>query len=90
MLFWTNPGSKTPTKQQLYGHLPPISKTIQVRSTGHYLRSKEELISNTLLWTPTHGYTSVGHPAKISTYQLCVDTRCSLEDLPGGIDDRDG
>ena len=23
----------TPTKHQLYGHLPPITKTIQVRST---------------------------------------------------------
>ena len=24
-----------PTKQQLYGHLPPITKTIQVRQTRH-------------------------------------------------------
>ena len=42
------------TKQQLYGHLPPITKTIQVRRTrhvGHCWRSREELISNILLWT---------------------------------------
>ena len=45
-----------PTRHQLYGHLPPISKTIQVRRTrhaGHCWRSKDELISDVLLWTPT-------------------------------------
>ena len=44
-----------PTRHQLYGHLPPITKTIQVRRTrhaGHCWRSKEELISDVLLWTP--------------------------------------
>ena len=47
-----------PTRHQLYGHLPLITKTIQVRQTrhaGHCLRSKDELISDVLLWTPTHG-----------------------------------
>ena len=45
-----------PTKHQLYGHLPPITKTIQVRQTrhaGHCCRSRDELISDVLLWTPT-------------------------------------
>ena len=45
-----------PTKHQLYGHLPPITKnTIQVRRarhTGHCWRSRDELISDVLLWTP--------------------------------------
>ena len=44
-----------PTRHQLYGHLPPITKTVQVRRTrhaGHYWRSKDELISDVLLWTP--------------------------------------
>ena len=43
-----------PTRHQLYGHLPPIMKTIQVRRTrhaGHCWRSKDELISDVLLWT---------------------------------------
>ena len=47
-----------PTKHQLYSHLPPITKTIQVRPTrhpGHCWRSKDELISDVLLWTPTYG-----------------------------------
>ena len=38
-----------PTKHQLYGHLPPIMKAIQVRWTrraGHCWRSRDELISD--------------------------------------------
>ena len=54
-------------KQQLYDHLPPILKTIQVRWTRdakHNWRSKEELISDLLPWIPTHGYANVGQPAR--------------------------
>ena len=43
------------TRYQLYGHLPPITKTIQVRRTrhaGHRWRIRDELISDVLLWTP--------------------------------------
>ena len=45
-----------PTRHQLYGHLPPITKTIQVwrtRHAGHCWRSRDELIRDVLLWTPT-------------------------------------
>ena len=55
-------------EQQLYGHLPPVSKTIQVRRTrhvGHCWRSKGELISDVFLWTPTHGRVGVSQPARI-------------------------
>ena len=55
-----------PTEQQLYGHLPPISKTIQIRRTryvGHCWGSKNRLISDILPWTPSHGTASVGRPA---------------------------
>ena len=44
-----------PTKHQLYDHLPPITKTIQVRRNrhaGHCWRSRDELISDVLLCTP--------------------------------------
>ena len=44
-----------PRKHQLYGHLPPITKTIQARRTRHAVhcwRSRDELISDLLLWTP--------------------------------------
>ena len=48
-----------PTKRQSYSHLLLIMKTIQVRQTthaGHCWRSKDELISEVLLWTPSHGW----------------------------------
>ena len=56
-----------PTRHQLYGHLPPITKTIQVRQTrhaGHCWRSRDELIRDVLLWTPTHGRSKAGRPAR--------------------------
>ena len=46
-----------PTRHQLYGHLPPITKTIQVKWTrhaGHCWRSKDKLFNDVLLWTPTY------------------------------------
>ena len=56
-----------PTKQQLYGHLSSITKTIQVRRTkhaGHCWRSRDELISDILLWTPSHGRAKTRRPAR--------------------------
>ena len=41
-----------PTRHQLYGHLPPITKTRRTRHAGHCWRSRDELISDVLLWTP--------------------------------------
>ena len=82
-----------PIKRQLYNHLSPITKTIQVRWTrdvGHCWRSKDELISNVLLLTPSHGWAKVGWSIRTYKQQLCADTRCILEDLPGAMDDGDG
>ena len=79
-----------PTRHQLYGHLPPITKTIQVkrtRQTGHYWRSRDELIIDTLLWTPTYGRAKAGRPARTYIQQLCEDTGCSSEDLPEVMND---
>ena len=81
-----------PTKQQLYGHLPTITETIQVRRTRHaehYSRSKDELISNILLWTPSHERAKGGRPAWTYIQQLCADTGYSLEDLSRLREDRD-
>ena len=36
--------------------------------------------------TPTHGHVSVGQLTRPYTDQLCVDTGCNLEDLPGVMD----
>ena len=53
-------------------------------------RSKDEFISDVLLWTTTHGHTSVNWSASTYIHQLCASTGCSLEDLPKEMDDRDG
>ena len=81
-----------PTRHQLYGHLPPVTKTIQVRRTrhaGHCWRSRDELIRDVLLWTPTHGRAKAGRPARTYIQQLCEDTGCCPEDLPGAMNDRE-
>ena len=81
-----------PTKHQLYGHLPPIMKTIQVRRIRHVehcWRSKDDLISDILMWTPSHGRAKAGQPARTYIKQLSADTGYSLEDLPGAMDSRD-
>ena len=81
-----------PTRHQLYGHLPPITKTIQVRRTrhaGHCWRSRDELIRDVLLWIPTHGRAKAGRPARTYIQQLCEDTGCCPEDLPRVMNDRE-
>ena len=81
-----------PTRHQLYGHLPPITKTIQVRRTrlaGHCWRSRDELIRDVILWTPTHGRAKVGRPARTYIQQICEDMGCCPEDLPRAMNDRE-
>ena len=77
-----------PTRHQLYGHLLPITKTISARWTrqaGHCWRSRDEPISDVLLWIPTYGRSKAG------TYilQLCEDTGCSPGDLPEAMYNRE-
>ena len=81
-----------PTRHQLYSHLPPITKTIQARRTthaGHCWRSKDELVSDVLLWTPAYGQSKAGRPARTYIQQLCDDTGCNPEDLPEAMNDRE-
>ena len=70
------------TRHQLYGHLPPITKTIQASRTGHgghSWRSRDELISDVLRWTPSYGRAKAERPARTFIQQLCEG--CSPEDL---------
>ena len=81
-----------PTRRQLYDHWPPISKTIQVkrrRHARHCWRSNDGLISD-VLWAPAHGRASISGPVRTYLHQFCADTGCSLENLPGAMDDRSG
>ena len=75
-----------PTKQQLYGHLPPITKTINVRRTRqaeHCWRIRDELISDVLQWIPSHGRAKAGRPGR--TYIQ----GCSPEDQPEAMNDKE-
>ena len=69
------------TKQQLYGHLSPISQTKvrQARHAGHCWQKKGKHISNILLWI---SYTWTYQCWLISKNQ---HTRCHLEDLLIGM-----
>ena len=71
----------------------PISQTIRVRRTrqaGHCWKRKDELISNVLLWKPTHGHANVGRRPRTYIDQLCEDAGCCVEDLLGTMNDREG
>ena len=68
------------------------TKTIHVRRTRHTehcWRSRDELISDVLLWTPTYGRAKAGRPARTYIQQLCEDTGGSPEDLPEAMNDRE-
>ena len=73
------------TKQQLYGHLPPISKTIkisQTRDAWQCWRSKDELIRPLLADVQV-----LNNQQELQ--QLSMDTGSCLEDLLEVMDDRD-
>ena len=76
-----------PPNHYLYGHLPPIAKTIKViptRHAGHCWRSRDEFISDVLLWTPSHGRANAGGPARTYLQQLWADTGCNPGISAGG------
>ena len=67
-------------------------KTIKVRWTrhaGHCWGSRDELISDVLRWTPSHGRAKAEWPAWTYIQQLSEDTGCSPEDLPEAMNDRE-
>ena len=81
-----------PTRHQLYGHLLPITKTIQVsrtRHAGHCRRSRDVFISDVLLWTSIYGRAKAGRPDQTYTQQLCENMGYSPEDLQKAMNDRE-
>ena len=80
------------TRQQLYVHQQPITKTIKIKWTrhaGHCWRNRDELISDLPLWTPLHGQAKAGRPARIFMQRLGAEKGCSTENLPEAMDDRE-
>ena len=59
------------------------------RHAGHCWRSRNKLISDVQLWTPTYDREKAGRTARTYIQQLCEDTGCSLEDLPEAMNDRE-
>ena len=53
-------------------------------------RNGDELINDIPQWTPSFGRAKAERPARTYIQQVCADTGCSLENLPGAMDDRDG
>ena len=80
------------SKERLYGNLVQITSMIKERRTRfavHCYRSKDEVVSGLILWTPKHGKAKVGRPSKTYTIQLTEDADCQLEDLPIAMEDRE-
>ena len=80
-------------KEVLYAGLPRISTTIRekrLRFSGHCWRSKNEAISNLVLWEPKHGKRSVRGQARTFVNLLDVDTRVPKGCLPAAMGDRVG
>ena len=70
--------------------IPRSSKIRRTRYAGHRWRSRDDLISDVLLWTSSHWRAKTGRPARTYIQQRCADTGCSPEDLPETMGDREG
>ena len=73
----------------IYIVIHPQSVSLYYNSSGHCWRSRDELIGDVLLWTPTPGRAKAGRPARTYIQQLCEDTGCCPEDLPEAMNDRE-
>ena len=62
----------------------PTKTAVLCPFTSHLTNHPRKIskIIDVLQWTPIHGHTSVGYPAKAYIHQVCVDSRCHLEHLP--------
>ena len=83
----------TPHKAAAVRSLTTYHKTIKIRRTrhkGHCWGSRDELISDVLLWIPSHGWAKAGWPAWTYIQQFCANTECSPGDLLEAMDDREG
>ena len=78
---------KTVAVQTLTSHLTKHIR--QDRHARHCWKSKDKLISDIFLWTPTHGHTSVDQTVKSYIYLLCTNMGCCLEDLWSVMADSD-
>ena len=76
-----------PTKQQLYGHLPPSRKLSKLDKPGMQDIAGEMTYSFGPL---KHDRAKAGRQSRTYIQQLCENMGCSLEDLPEAVKDREG
>ena len=76
-------------QQGIFQRVKAFHTFIMIKYAGHCRRSKDELVSDVFLWTPTYGQAKAGRPARTYIQQLCVDTGCNPEDLPEAMNDRE-
>ena len=83
--FWCIHAMFNPGKSSSSFHL----LLLLTRHAGHCWRSKDEIVSDVLLWTPAYGQSKAGRPARTFIQQLCDDKGCNPEDLPKAMNDRE-
>ena len=81
--------SHTVKKRKLIKQIIVSSNYWRTRHAGHCWRSKDEIVSDVLLWTPAYGQSKARLPARTFIQQLCDDTGCNPEDLPEAMNDRE-
>jgi hypothetical protein len=75
----------------LYGNLPQVTTKIRERRlkfAGHCRRTKDQVVSDLVLWKPTQGIRKPGRPIKTYTNLLCDDTNLKCEDIDSCMQDR--
>ena len=60
-----------------------------MKFVGHCWRSKEQILSQLLLWQPAHGSRPRRRPTKSCMDQLETDTGLGLDNLPTAMEDRE-
>ncbi|XP_072044651.1 uncharacterized protein [Amphiura filiformis] len=79
------------TNKELYGELPKVTDKIRKRRlqfAGHCLRSTGQVVSDLVLWKPSHGKRSVGRPSKTYVDLLCEDTGQEPNEIRSCMQDR--
>ena len=89
--YWTSSGGNTPQSSCDTATDHPSRKLSKLDEPDIQDTAGEvELISDVLLWTPSHGRAKAGRTARTYIQQLCVNTRYYPEDMPEAMDDREG
>ena len=87
--YWTSPGGSTAQSSSCTATYHSSRKLFKLDEHDSW-RGRDELISDKLLWTPSHERTKTGRPVRIYVQKLCADTRCCPEDLLETMVDREG